>query len=95
VQNDRVDHTENGGGRADAEGEREDVDGGETRIFAELAEAIAAIEESGMEPVAHALVANLFVYLFDAAKFHMRGALRFVRGHAGTTVLSINIERWE
>jgi hypothetical protein len=72
--------TENGGGRADAESEREDVDGGETRIFAELAEAIAAIEESEMEPVTHAFAANLFFYLFDAAKFHMRAALRFVRG---------------
>jgi hypothetical protein len=86
AQNDRVDHAENGGGRADAEGEREDADGAETGIFVQLSDPAAEIEESRMEPVAHAPVANLFLHLFNTAEFHSRHALRFVRRHARTNV---------
>ena len=48
--------------------------------------AVVAIGESRVEPVADAFLAKLFLDLFDAAQFHVRGALRFVRGHAGTNV---------
>src|SRR5208283_299154 len=86
TQDDGINDTKNGGGCADAKGEGDDGHEGETGIFAELANTVAAIEESRMEPIAHALVANLFLHLFDAAKFHARGALRLVRGHARTNV---------
>ena len=39
-----------------------------------------------MEPIAKAFVADPFFHLFGAAKLHTRGALGFLRRHAGAKV---------
>ena len=52
-------------------------DGREAWVLAELTQAIAAIREDGMEPIAEALFADLFFELLDAAEFDACGALRF------------------
>jgi hypothetical protein len=48
-----------------------------------------------VEPVAKALFANLFFYLFETARFDPRGTLRFPRRHAPSGVSSVSISRWE
>src|SRR5882724_4555827 len=79
-------NTEDCRGRANGQRERKDHDCGSTRVFPELAETIAAIGDDRSEPIAYPLLTNLFFHLFDAAEFDLRGALRFVRRHAGTNV---------
>jgi hypothetical protein len=52
LKHDGIDNAEDGSGGTDAEGEGEDGDGGEARVFAELANTVAAIRENGVKPIA-------------------------------------------
>ena len=85
-QEDGIDDGEDGRVGADAESQGEDGDGSEARVSAELAETVAAIGDHGGKPIASPLLANLLFHLFDAAKLDPRGALRFLRRHAGTNI---------
>jgi hypothetical protein len=74
---DCVDQAENRSGRADAEGEGKERDGGEAGILAELPNAVAVIGDHGVEAIASPFFANLFFQLFDTTSFGPRGTLRF------------------
>jgi hypothetical protein len=77
-----VDHAEDRGAGADANSQSEYGDQGGSGIFAELTEAVAAIADYRVEPIANPLVANLLFHLFEAAEFEERGTMGFVGGHA-------------
>ena len=80
------DNAENGRGRADTEGQGKNGDGGEGGVLAELSNAVAAIADDGIKPIAKAFLANLFFHLFDTAQLDPRGPLRFLRRQACTNV---------
>src|SRR5229473_6964033 len=73
-QQNAIYNAENCRGRADAQRERKGDYHGDTEVFAELAETIAAIGEHGAKPVAKPLLANLFFDLFDSAQFDSCGS---------------------
>src|SRR5690348_7530332 len=73
--------TENRRIRADAEGECENGDDGETGGFAQHAEAEAQILEQILKPTDAARVATFLLGLFDAAEFDESGAASFLRTH--------------
>src|SRR6266446_5390184 len=79
AQHHGVDDGEERGICTDTQSERQDGNSGETWIFAEHADAVAAIREDGGEPVANSFFANLFFHLLNPPKFDPRGPLRFLR----------------
>jgi hypothetical protein len=83
TEEDGVDDTENGGVGADAEGEGENGDGGESGIFAEYAEGKADVAGESFEEEAGALFANVFLGFFNGAESDVGAAFGFRAGKAG------------
>src|SRR5579864_1709459 len=70
-------HTENCGICADAEGKREDRDGGETGGLEKYAECVARVLHERFEEMSAQDFARFLFILLIAAKFHARTALGF------------------
>ncbi len=73
MQQESADEAEHLGIHADAKSESEHGNCCEAGVLAELTDTIAAIGENGVQPIAEALLADLFFDLRDAAEFDARG----------------------
>src|SRR6185437_684643 len=82
-----IENREDGGVGADAQGESEYGDGRKARRFAQSAEAVAQVLDDCVQPCAHALGANAFLGLLDAAQLDLCGAAGFYGRHAVGDVL--------
>ena len=78
-----IDKAEDGSVSADAEGQGENGDESEGRIFAEHAGAVAKILEKSFEPGEGALVTGRFQGLLGATELDESEAAGFRGGHAG------------
>jgi hypothetical protein len=83
AQEDSVDEAEDGGGGADAEGERYDGEGGESGVLAEHAEAEGEILHERWEEVGGAGGAAGFHGLGERAEFELGAATGFGGRDAG------------
>ena len=81
-----VDDAEDGGVRADAEGEGENRNRGEAGILAHHAERVTRVGDESFEPEAAALLAAIFFYAFHCAELQRRLASRFVGRHSSCDV---------
>jgi hypothetical protein len=82
-----VDKAKDGGVGADAEGQGENRDESEGRIFAEHAGAVAKILEKSFEPREGARVTGRFQGLLGATELDESAATGFRGGHAGLEIV--------
>ena len=80
-------NAENCRGRADAERQREDGDGGERGILTQHAEGKAQVLEQGFKEGKSTMIADGFFGLFEAAEFEEGVASGCAGGHAGAEVV--------
>ena len=86
AQHHHVDHAENHGVDADAEGQRQDRNRGKSRSFAESAHGVANVLDQRFKPLQAASVAICFGGLGEAAELDERGSAGFFGGHAAREV---------
>ena len=86
LEEDAVDDSEDGGIGADAEGEREDGDGGEGRILAQAADGVAHVLHEDFEGGTDADVADILFDLFHTAEIAAGFLERAFSGHAAADV---------
>src|SRR5688500_17577720 len=77
-----IDHTEDGGIRADAERESDHGREGEARFLQQRPHSVPQILKEDFESETGPSRAHFFLHLLDAADFHHRGAARFRFIHA-------------